>query len=200
MTFLSTIKLSNRDKIIEKGLRVVHEYGYTGSSVRDISRAAGVPLGSFTNHFSSKEMFGLEVLERYCLDSKVAMQLTLGDQSKSVRERIDLYFDYILHNLLGPDFRSGCLLGNLCAEVANQSDLLRARLAGILEEMRLGVQTFLQEGVESGELSAELDVEKACGFIFCSLQGAILAAKVLRTAGPINNCRQHIIGSILKLA
>lgn len=199
MIFLSTIKLSNRDKIIEEGLRVVHEYGYTGSSVRDISRAAGVPLGSFTNHFSSKEAFGLEVLERYCLDSKAAMRATLGDKSKSIRERLDLYFDYILDNLLGPDFRSGCLMGNFCAEVANQSDVLRARLAGILEEMRLEVLVFLLEGLESGELPAEIDAEKVCGFIYCSLQGAILAAKVLRTAGPINTCRKYVIGEILKL-
>lgn len=200
MTFLSMTKLSNRDKILEEGLRVVHEYGYTGSSVRDISRAAGVPLGSFTNHFSSKEAFGLEVLERYYLYSKAAMEQTLGDKTKSARERLDLYFDYLLDNLLGPDFRSGCLMGNFCAEVANQSDLLRARLAGILEEMRLGVHAFLLEGVASGELSADLDAEKACGFIYCSLQGAILAAKVLRTAGPINTCRQHVIADVLKLA
>ena len=199
MTFLIMTKLSNRDKIIEEGLRVVHEYGYTGASVRDISRAAGVPLGSFTNHFSSKEAFGLEVLERYCRSSKSVMQMTLGDKTKSVRERLNLYFDYVLDNLLGPDLRSGCLVGNLCAEVANQSDPLRARLAGILEEMRLGMLSLLKEGIESGELPADLDAERTCGFIYCSLQGAILVAKVLRTAGPINNCRKHIMVDILKL-
>lgn len=193
-------KLSNRDKIIEEGLRVVHEYGYTRASVRDISRAAAVPLGSFTNHFPSKEAFGVEILERYHQSSKAAIDATLGDKTKPIRERLDLYFDCILDNLLGPDLRSGCLIGNLCAEVANQSDVLRTLLASILEEMRRSVLVFLREGIESGELPADLDTERICGLIYTSLQGAILVSKVLRSAGPIENCRRHIMVDVLKLA
>lgn len=192
-------KISNREKIIVEGLRVVHEYGYTGATVRDISRAAGVPLGSFTNHFTSKEAFGLEVLDRYYLSSKAVMEATLGDKTKPLRERFNLYFEYIFENLLGPDLRSGCLVGNLCAEVANQSDILRVRLASILEEMRAGILVVLREGVASGELPADLEPEKTCGFIYCSLQGAILVAKALRSAGPVDNCRKHIMVDILKL-
>src|SRR5439155_21507709 len=56
---------SNKDKILTDGLRLVHARGFGASSVRDITQAAGVPQGSFTNHFASKEAFGLEVLERY---------------------------------------------------------------------------------------------------------------------------------------
>ena len=193
-------KISNREKIIVEGLRVVHENGYTGASVRDISRAAGVPLGSFTNHFPSKEAFGLEILERYYVSCQSIMTSVLGDKSKTVKERLNLYFDYVLDNLLGSELRSGCLVGNLCAEVANQSDALRARLAGILEEMRIAMMVMLQEGIASGELPADLNAEKTCGFIYFSLQGAILVAKVLRSAGPIDNCRRHIMVDILKLS
>ncbi len=58
-------KPSNRQKILTEGLRVVHERGFAGASVRDIVQAAGVPQGSFTNHFASKEAFGLEILDLY---------------------------------------------------------------------------------------------------------------------------------------
>ena len=40
-------KPSNREKILTKGLRVVHERGFAGASVRDIVEAAKVPQGSF---------------------------------------------------------------------------------------------------------------------------------------------------------
>ena len=53
---------SHRAKILSEGLQVVHERGFGGASVRDIVHAAGVPQGSFTNHFTSKEAFGLEVM------------------------------------------------------------------------------------------------------------------------------------------
>ena len=58
-------KLSNRDRILTEGLKVVHAHGYAGASVRDIVSAAGVPQGSFTNHFISKEAFCLEILDLY---------------------------------------------------------------------------------------------------------------------------------------
>jgi len=41
---------ANREKILTAGLRVVHERGFGGASVRDIVQAAGVPQGSFTCH------------------------------------------------------------------------------------------------------------------------------------------------------
>jgi AcrR family transcriptional regulator len=56
---------SNKEKLVSDGLRVVHQRGFGGASVRDIVKAAGVPQGSFTNHFVSKEAFGLEILQRY---------------------------------------------------------------------------------------------------------------------------------------
>lgn len=192
-------KTSNREKIITEGLRVVHEYGYAGTSVRDISRAAGVPLGSFTNHFPSKEAFALEVLERYQHNGKAAAMAILGDQTKPVGERLTLYLDHITKNLLGADFRNGCLVGNLCAEVSNQSDTLRTRLVIMLEEKRTVMRVLLNEGVASGELPADLNVEMACGFIYYSLQGAVLAAKALRSEEPVNEWRQYIMNDILKL-
>ncbi len=52
---------SNKEKLLADGLRLVHERGFGASSVRDITQAAGVSQGSFTNHFASKEAFGLEI-------------------------------------------------------------------------------------------------------------------------------------------
>ena len=70
-------KPSNREKILTQGLRVVHERGFAGASVRDIVQAAGVPQGSFTNHFASKEAFGLEVIELYLAAGREVMRDTL---------------------------------------------------------------------------------------------------------------------------
>ena len=57
----------------------MHERGYAGASVRDIVQAAGVPQGSFTNHFASKEAFGLEILDLYFATSCEVRRETLGN-------------------------------------------------------------------------------------------------------------------------
>ena len=46
---------SMREEIVEAGLEQFHTHGYSAAGVKDITDAAGVPKGSFYNHFDSKE-------------------------------------------------------------------------------------------------------------------------------------------------
>src|ERR1700722_4239397 len=86
-------KPSNRDKILTSGLRVVHEHGYAGASVRDIVQAAGVPQGSFTNHFASKEAFGLEILELYFANGREIIGETLRNDALPPLHRLGAWID-----------------------------------------------------------------------------------------------------------
>ena len=74
-------KPSHRETLLTAGLHVVFKQGYCGASVRDIVQAAGVPQGSFTNHFPSKEAFCLEVLERYFTLVRENIDKTLRNDS-----------------------------------------------------------------------------------------------------------------------
>ena len=169
-----------------------------GASVRDIAHAANVPLGSFTNHFPSKEAFGLEILERYFEQVREINARILQDPAKPVRERFEAYFDRAIAGLSCNEMRGGCLVGNFCAEVADQSEVLRQRLAKIFQDLRDSIQHTLEDGVARGELSPELDCKVAAGFIYSALQGAILIAKVVRSPVPLENCRAHVLRDILK--
>ncbi|WBO58790.1 MULTISPECIES: TetR/AcrR family transcriptional regulator [Acidocella] len=189
---------SNREKILTEGLRVVHERGFSGASVRDIASAASVPLGSFTNHFPSKEMFGLEILERYHERVQEVIGKTFHDRSRPVRERVASYFDHVIENLTASNMRGGCLVGNFCAEVADQSEVLRLRLAKIFQDIRDALAQALEEGVASGELAPDLDCLDTAGFIYSSLQGAILIARVVQNPSPIERCRRQILQKVLK--
>jgi TetR/AcrR family transcriptional repressor of nem operon len=74
-------KPSHCEAILNVGLKVMFRSGYQGASVRDICAAAGVPQGSFTNHFRSKEAFAEEVLDRYFANTKGFVKEALGDKS-----------------------------------------------------------------------------------------------------------------------
>lgn len=190
-------RVSNREKILTEGLRVIHERGFGGASVRGIAQAANVPLGSFTSNFPSKEAFGLELLDRYHQQSQLLAAKTLGDKSLTVRERLNVYFDNLIGDLSGQDIRWGSLLGIFYAGMANQSEILRRRLAEISLEIRASMRVFLEEGVASGELRADLDCDEAAEFIYSSLQGALLFAKALRAPSPVENCRKQIMRHVL---
>src|SRR5713101_3401406 len=79
-------KPSLREDLLNAGLKVMFRSGYTAASVRDIVQAAGVPLGSFTNHFRSKEAFSLEVLERYFTLVRENIEKTLRNDATAIRK------------------------------------------------------------------------------------------------------------------
>src|SRR6478672_12935550 len=56
---------SAREEIVQAGLKCLVEKGFNAVGVQDITDTAGVPKGSFYNHFESKEALGVEIVERY---------------------------------------------------------------------------------------------------------------------------------------
>ena len=132
-------KLSNREKILTEGLRVVHERGFGGASVRDIVQAAGVPQGSFTNHFASKEAFGLEVIDLYLASGREVMRETLLNDSLPPLQRLAAYIDTGKDRLNRDSMRNGCLFGNFTAEASDHSETIRQKLLDVFAEVRRSI-------------------------------------------------------------
>ena len=109
---------SNREKILTEGLRVVHERGFAGASVRDIVGAAKVPQGSFTNHFASKEACCLEILELYFEGTRAMIHETLRNEALPPLKRLRAFIDAQIKYLDRNGWRNGCLLGNFSAEAS----------------------------------------------------------------------------------
>ena len=191
-------KPSHREKILTEGLRVVHEQGFAGASVRDIVQAAGVPQGSFTNHFASKEAFGLEVLDLYFARGCELMRETLRNDSLPPLQRLGAYIDATKDRLNRNGMRSGCLYGNFTAEASDHSEILRQRLVEIFAEVRASVAYCLRAAVEAGELSPSLDCEEVAAFIVASLQGANLLAKAQRSPVPVERFKQILFSTVLR--
>ena len=177
---------SLREKILTEGFHVVLEQGYCGATVRDIVRAAGVPQGSFTNHFKSKEAFCLELLTRYFAMVQENITNTLRNDSLKPLYRLRQWFEIQLDFVKQADFRNGCLIGNFSAEIGANSNSIHAKLAEIYDEIHESVVYCLMAAVKSGELSELANCSELAHFLFSSLQGAILQAKVERSPLPLN--------------
>jgi len=191
-------KPSLRDKILQEGLKVVHTNGYANASVRDIVRAAGVPQGSFTNHFGSKEAFGLEVIELYFANSLEVFQRTLRNDELPPLHRLRRYIDEGKNRLNRNEMRTGCLFGNFTAEASEHSEAIRLRLLEIFGEVRKAIAYCLRAAVKAGELAPGLDCDEMAAFIVSSLQGANLLAKAERSPEPVERFKEILFGVILR--
>lgn len=160
-------------------MEVLHKKGYGVASVESITEAAGVPKGSFFNHFHSKEEFAAEALRAYFQP--------WSEKSEVILQRTDLApKDKLLGLLRVATSKSrgcydGCMIGNLSLELAHQSEPLRLLLAKILDAWTSSFEQVIREGQEAGHFQTSLAADKTARFIVNLFQGSILRAKVDHT-------------------
>jgi TetR/AcrR family transcriptional repressor of nem operon len=184
--------------LLNEGLKVVLSQGYCGASVRDIVRAARVPQGSFTNHFTSKEAFAQEVLDRYFSLVRGNIDKTLRNDSLPPLRRLRAWLDLQIAFLKKAEFRTGCLIGNFSIEASDQSESIRRRLTEFFKDIHESIVYCLKAAVDAGELSASTDIGEVASFLYSSWQGAILQSKVDQSIKPLEGFKRILFSRILR--
>lgn len=169
---------SVRDKILDAAIETVRHRGFNGCGVQDITDAAGVPKGSFYNHFDSKEALGAEVLEQYWQRGACSTLRILSDETLSPIERLRRYFTTMAAKMADRNYSCGCLIGNLSAELADQSRLVCDRLSAVYAGWTRSVETCVREAQCLGELRGDLSAHDLAAFLINAWEGAILRSKV----------------------
>jgi TetR/AcrR family transcriptional repressor of nem operon len=191
-------KPSLKDAIVEAGLTTMFRTGYHGTSVRDVTAAAGAPQGSFTNHFRSKEEFAAEVLDRYFEHTKGLVAEALEDSSLSPRERLRRYLDIITGKLADDAWRRGCLIGDFSLEASGSSEALRSRLVAIFAEWRTPFAACIAAAQNAGEIAADFTPDELADFLLASWQGAILRMKVERDPAALERFKKIVFQTVFK--
>ena len=78
------------------------------------------------------------------------------------------------------------------------SDTIHAKLAEIHAEIHESVVYCLKAAVKSGELAGTMDCKEVAHFIYSSLQGTILQAKVERSPVPLKRFIKMAFSTILQ--
>jgi TetR/AcrR family transcriptional regulator, transcriptional repressor for nem operon len=169
---------STREQIVQAGLKCLTTKGFNGVGVQDITDAAGVPKGSFYNHFESKEALGAEIVERYGADKRRRELLT--DKSIPPLERLRRHYERLTTLCVDARFERGCILGNFSAELSNQSEVIRESLRRLYERWTKDVEATIAEAQDQGAVSKALTAAELAGFLLDAYEGALLRARVER--------------------
>ncbi|GLZ79227.1 TetR family transcriptional regulator [Actinorhabdospora filicis] len=189
-------RTSNKPEILSAGLEVVRRRGFTAAGVREITAAAGVPQGSFTNHFASKEAFGLEILDRYFGDVREVMEGTLRGGLPPL-ERLRSYFELISGRLESRGWHHGCLVGNMSLDSTEHSEAIRARIAEIFAAWRVPFAECLTEAAAAGLITLTVPALDLADFLLAAWQGAMLRMKVERTPEPLERFTAVVFTTVL---
>ncbi len=191
---------SLREKIIESGVTTLHRHGYAASGIRDIVAAAGVPHGSFTNHFRSKEAFGIAILDRYYERTEAIFETTLRDAARPPIERLRAYFEAITDFLAEVGWRHGCMISNMSLETAEHSEPLRERLGEIFQGLTRGFAEAVGAAQAAGEVRDDLDAADLADLLLSAWNGAMLRMKVERSPAPLERFKRVFLSTLLAAA
>jgi TetR/AcrR family transcriptional repressor of nem operon len=184
-----------REQIVEAGLKCLLEKGFNGVGVQEITTSAGVPKGSFYNHFESKEALGAEIIERYGAGTR--RREILGDRSIPPLDRLRRHFETLNARFAASEFQTGCLLGNFSAELSGQSEMIRAGLGSLYAQWTEDLEGAIAEAQAQGTISTKTKAGDLAAFLLDAYEGALLRARVERNSGPFNRFMQLAFTQIL---
>ena len=188
-------RASVKEQIVEAGMKALLEKGFNGVGVQEITASAGVPKGSFYNHFESKEALGAEVIDRYAATNP--RRAILRDKSLAPLERLRTYFAAMNKVLLDSNFGRGCILGNMSAELANQSELIRSSLVNYYEGWTDALADAIAEAQAANEIQNKTPARELAAFILDAYEGALLRARVERSNAPFERFMQLAVQQVL---
>jgi TetR/AcrR family transcriptional repressor of nem operon len=184
-----------REQIVEAGLKTLLEKGFNACGVRDITDAAGVPTGSFYNHFASKEALGAEIVERYAQEN--SRRNALKDKTLPPLERLRRHFAGLNQMYADLEYGRGCLLGNFSAELADQSPLIRERLAALSASWTKNIEEAVRDAQADGSTWTRTDPADLAAFLLDAYEGALLRARVEKSGAPLDRFMTIAFGQIL---
>jgi TetR/AcrR family transcriptional regulator, transcriptional repressor for nem operon len=176
-----------RDGLLDAGLALMHERGYAATGVADIVARAGLPKGTFYNHFDTKEAFGADVVDRFFARIAPAFERHAADQSRTPRQRLRAYFADRARRLAETGFARGCLLGNLALEIGDHSEAVRLRIQAHLDAWAARMATCLRAGQRSGDVRADVSALRLARRVIASWEGALIAMRAERSARPLDD-------------
>jgi len=188
---------SKRSDILREGIPILHRHGYSAASVESITEAAGVPKGSFFNHFGSKEAFAGEAIQAYfAVWEQISRPILQSDAT--AKEKVRLLLEAATGEIGVARSYDGCMIGNMSLEVSNQSEALRQQLSTILERLAEPFETVIRQGQEDGHFVKDVPPEKLARFVVNFLQGVNLRSKVDRNDLALAEFREIVLAHLAR--
>jgi TetR/AcrR family transcriptional repressor of nem operon len=185
---------SVRQKLVDAALEVFQETGFNGSSVQDLTDAAGVPKGSFYNHFTSKEELALEALQVYVSQHGIEI---LRDARL---ERLRRHFRANWKIVRDRNYRAGCFLGSLSSEISDSHEGARAEFARYFHLWSDAIATVIGEVHASGGVNSTVDPAVLARYVLNAWQGTLVRVKVVKSEEPFKDFLAITFGVILMSA
>ncbi|MDP4025251.1 TetR/AcrR family transcriptional regulator [Methylobacterium sp. NEAU 140] len=189
---------TSREALIRAGVAALSEKGYSATGLEEVLRSAGVPKGSFYHYFPSKDAFGAELIDTYAAYFARKLDRWLLDEGAAPLQRLRNFVADARAGMARFEFRRGCVVGNLGQEMSALPEAFRERLHGVLLDWQARTERCLAEARAAGAIAPEADCAALAAVFWIGWEGAVLRAKLERSAAPLDLFTDHFLASLAR--
>jgi TetR/AcrR family transcriptional repressor of nem operon len=172
--------------LIQSGVEYFTEFGFASSGIDLILKKVSVPKGSFYHYFSSKEAFGLAVIDEYSRYFAKKLDIHLLNETNKPLVRIANFANDAKEGMSRYNFKRGCLIGNLEQEVTLLPESHRQQLLTTFDDWQQKMTSCLQLAQQEKTISTSLDCKALASFFWLGWEGAIAKSKLTQNLAPID--------------
>jgi TetR/AcrR family transcriptional regulator, transcriptional repressor for nem operon len=179
-----------RQYIIETTAPLFNTKGYEGTSLSDLMDATGLTKGSLYGNFKDKEEISAEAF-RYSIGKvKDLVKKELEDVLTYKKQLIAL-LDFYSRYVFDPPIPGGCPLLNTAIEADDYHTSLRKVVAKELLSTIDFISSLIKKGIAAGEFKKNIKPNELAYTFFCSVEGALMFARVERSREPMDIIVRH---------
>ena len=171
---------TTRDRILTATNELFRRHGFNGTSIKQITLAAQVPMGSLYHFFpEGKDQVAREAIETSGPAYEQLFEI-IADEAADVSEAITNFFEGAAEVLEATGFIDICPIGTVAREVASTNDSLRIATANVFARWIAAVAARLEAaGVPRPEANGLATT------VVASLEGGFMLARAARTTAPL---------------
>ena len=163
--------MGTKDRLIAATQELLWERGYAATSPKDILQKAEAGQGSMYHHFSGKQDLAVTALEETAAGMRASAEMLLHGEGSPV-DRVKAYLTRQRDSL------KGCRIGRMTYDtnVLTSPELL----APVTQTLAWLVETLagvIAEGIECGQLRADVDAREVASMVVATIQGGYVLAR-----------------------
>jgi len=158
--------------ILQTVAPIFNKNGYAATSMYDITNATKLTKGAIYGHFKNKEALSISAFKYNVKQmlTKITEHLSF---SNSPIQKLYLISDFYKNYYEFSKQLGGCPILNVGVDANNQNSLLLENVRLIVQKIQDQIASIIEDGIEIGELSTEINAMQYAKRIDTLIQGAI---------------------------
>ncbi|MDF1853350.1 MAG: TetR/AcrR family transcriptional regulator [Verrucomicrobiales bacterium] len=187
-------KAFDSTEALRAALQVFWAKGFAATSIGDLTDATGLGRQSLYNEFGDKQKLFAAAIQNY-RQCETATMASILRKEASTAERIREFFRVALDAHFD-GHRRGCFL---TSSIAIRSEI-EPELAQLMDEavndLRRAFVKCIQDGIDSGEVSANMDPEALGMLFFTQAQGISVVGKCQRDRATLDRSIEALLATL----